>query len=362
MSGFFGRLSGKKDTHTPPKASAASSESSASNAGSHDHVDVAPEDLDLGSASERGDEPELPDDESASKSVTYGSLHQSLLAQRQGLLPALSHRPWGAYTEDDLKGTMIRGATYLSDSVKVPCGPALYTLAHVDIFYTRKEEARVLTVLGRPESFLRSSAHKQWAAAQAWSSDPAAASLVLNFTFPGPKSTNMNLSLFFHRRVPPTAALPSPLSSDETLVGVDPARVRAYDNVLRRFRQGSDAYRDGKLKIIPRVAEGGYIVRKSIGRVPALLGKKLKSTYTIDDSLNAMEITADVGSSKIAGRIINLIKKTARSLVVDMTFLFQGDSGDELPESIIGGVRISHCDIDAIQHITDNDRVNGFKP
>ena len=360
MSSFFGRLSGKKgkESTQPPTTSAASSSTSTDHSSSSD-LNVSAEDLEgLGTAAERGDEPELPDDSSgSSKDVIYTSVQQSLIHQRQGYLPTLTQCPWGAYTEDDLKGTQVRGPSYLTDSVKIPAGPPLYSLAHVDIFSTRKDEPRVLSVLHRPESYLHSPSHSAFLASQPWTKEAAAASLVLCFTFPGPKSTNMSLCMFFHRRIPPAELLPSPIT-DDTFVGVEPARVRAFDTTLRRFRQGSDAYRDGKLKIIPKVAEGPYLVRKAIGRVPALLGKKLKSTYVWDEALNALEVTADVGSSKVAGKIISLVKRTCQSLVVDMTFVLQGDSGDELPESVIGGVRISHCDMDAIQHLSDNDRHN----
>ena len=37
-----------------------------------------------------------------------------------------------------------------------------------------------------------------------------------------------------------------------------------------------------------------------------------------------------------------------------MTFLFQGDSGDELPESVLGGVRIARCNMDKIPHYDEN--------
>ena len=80
--------------------------------------------------------------------------------------------------------------------------------------------------------------------------------------------------------------------------------------------------------------------------------------YRFDDKLNCIEMTGDVGSSKVAGKIISLVKSTCEKLVVDMTFLFQGDSGDELPESIIGGVRIAHCNMDRIPSYDENVQLN----
>ena len=352
---FFGRLSGsKKDKVDSKDKDKKEKEQKA--------ADGSAEDIDIGSAADRGDEPDEEPAASSSHSVTFTSLHNSLLKQRQGVLPHISQRVWGGWTEDDLTGTKVRGPSYLTDNVKIPCGPALYTLVHVDIFYRRKDEERTTAATALPDTYLQSASFAALSATRGeWAKDPAAASIVINLAFPGPKSTNMNCVMYFLRRVPPAEALPKHLETqphDDTMVGIDAARVRAFDVTLRRFRQGSDEYRAGKLKIIPRVAEGGYIVKKSIGRVPALLGKKLKMQYRFDDKQNAIEMTADVGSSAVAGKIISLIKKSCEKLVVDMTFLFQGDSGDELPESVLGGVRIAHCNMDKIAHYTENVALN----
>ena len=267
---FFGRLSGRKDSKEAKEPKAA---------------EPSAEDIDIGSAAERGDEPDESDSHptsSSSHAVTFSSLHNSIVKQRQGVLPHLSQRVWGAWTEDDLTGTTVRGASYLSDKVKVACGPALYALVHVDIFSKQKDEERVTAASALPDSYLTSDSFKALSATRgSWASDPAAATILINLAFPGPKSTNMNCVMYYMRRVPPAdqlAAHSEAQPHDDTMVGVEAARVRAHDVALRRFRQGSDEYRAGKLKIIPRVAEGGYIVKKSIGRVPALLGKKVSMT------------------------------------------------------------------------------------
>ena len=347
---FFGRLSGgKKDSKEKEKSKDNERKS----------TELNPDELDIGSAAERGDEPdEEPATTSSANSVTFSSLHNSIVKQRQGVIPHISQRVWGGWTEDDLTGTKVRGVSYLTDNVKIPCGPSLYTLVHVDIFYRRKDEERTIAATALPDSYLHSASFAALSATRGeWAKDAAAATLVINLAFPGPRSTNMNCVMYYMRRVPPAELLSKHMEAqphDDTLVGVDAARVRAFDVTLRRFRQGSDSYREGKLKIIPRVAEGGYIVKKSIGRVPALLGKKVRMWYRFDDAANAIEMTADVGSSKVAGKIISLIKSTCEKLVVDMTFLLQGDSGDELPESVLGGVRIAHCNMDKIPHYDDN--------
>ena len=100
--------------------------------------------------------------------------------------------------------------------------------------------------------------------------------------------------------------------------------------------------RDSRVKIIPRIAEGGWVVKKVVGSTPAILGKKVKQLYYRDNIKNYIEIDADVGSSAVAGKILSTVKSVATSLIIELTFLLQGEAVEELPESLIGGVRIIH--------------------
>jgi hypothetical protein len=38
-------------------------------------------------------------------------------------------------------------------------------------------------------------------------------------------------------------------------------------------------------------------------------------------------------------------KGYAKNLVIDLCFLLEGQADDELPEQLIGGVRVSHCNL-----------------
>jgi hypothetical protein len=50
--------------------------------------------------------------------------------------------------------------------------------------------------------------------------------------------------------------------------------------VLKPFFFGdSDEYRDQRFKLIPKIVEGNWVVRKSVGSTPAILGTKLKQHY-----------------------------------------------------------------------------------
>jgi len=54
----------------------------------------------------------------------------------------------------------------------------------------------------------------------------------------------------------------------------------------------------------------------------------------------------DVGSSKVGSGIFKIVKGYAKSIVVDMTFLLEGQTENELPEILIGGIRMDKIDTD----------------
>ena len=53
----------------------------------------------------------------------------------------------------------------------------------------------------------------------------------------------------------------------------------------------------------------------------------------------------DAASSPAAGRIVSLVKSYARSLVVDLAFVIEAQTADELPERVLGCVRMLHIDL-----------------
>jgi len=70
----------------------------------------------------------------------------------------------------------------------------------------------------------------------------------------------------------------------------------------------------------------------------------MTQTYYYDQKLNYFEVDVDVGSSSVARSILNLVRGYARSVIIDFHFLIEGQKDDELPEQILGGVRLSNVD------------------
>eukprot|EP00511_Aplanochytrium_stocchinoi_P011685 CAMPEP_0204875178 /NCGR_PEP_ID=MMETSP1348-20121228/45245_1 /ASSEMBLY_ACC=CAM_ASM_000700 /TAXON_ID=215587 /ORGANISM="Aplanochytrium stocchinoi, Strain GSBS06" /LENGTH=677 /DNA_ID=CAMNT_0052031465 /DNA_START=13 /DNA_END=2046 /DNA_ORIENTATION=- len=113
---------------------------------------------------------------------------------------------------------------------------------------------------------------------------------------------------------------------------------KRFDKMLKEFINGDDEFRNSKFKIIPNVVEGSYFASRAIGSKPAILGTKITTNYYRGD--NWFEVCVDIGSSRVAGTLMGIVKSYATSLVIDLAFLFESQTYEELPEIILGGCRI----------------------
>jgi hypothetical protein len=109
------------------------------------------------------------------------------------------------------------------------------------------------------------------------------------------------------------------------------------------FFGDSDVFRHERFKLIPRIVQGNIVVRKAVGSKPSILGRKLKQYYIRNPRY--FEIVIDIGSDPIADRIVKLALGSAKHLVVDMMFMLEGISAEELPERILAGARIQNLDL-----------------
>ncbi|KAF7046141.1 hypothetical protein CFC21_055192 [Triticum aestivum] len=113
-------------------------------------------------------------------------------------------------------------------------------------------------------------------------------------------------------------------------------------SLLQRFADGDDDFRNSRLKLIPSVPKGSWIVRQSVGSTPCLLGKAVDCSYIRGPEY--IEVDVDIGSSAVANGVLGLVFGVVTSLVVDMAFLIQANTYDELPEQLIGAARFSHIE------------------
>ncbi|XP_066376097.1 protein ENHANCED DISEASE RESISTANCE 2-like [Miscanthus floridulus] len=196
----------------------------------------------------------------------------------------------------------VRSKNFVYDKSKVPAGKPLMELVAVDWF---KDAKRMDHVARRKGCAVQVAAEKGLFA------------LAINLQVPG--TTNYSMVFYFVTK----KLIPNSL--------------------LQRFVDGDDEYRNSRFKLIPSVPKGSWIVRQSVGSTPCLLGKAVDITYIRGS--NYLEIDVDIGSSTVANGVLGLVCGVITTLVVDMAFLVQANTYEELPERLIGAVRMSHIEL-----------------
>lgn len=115
-------------------------------------------------------------------------------------------------------------------------------------------------------------------------------------------------------------------------------------SLLHRFVHGDDAFRNQRFKIVNRIVKGPWIVKKTVGNYSAcLLGKALSINY--HRGPNYLEVDVDVGSSAIASAILHLALGYVTSVTIDMGFVVEAQAEAELPEKLIGAVRVCQMEM-----------------
>ncbi|KAG2665169.1 hypothetical protein I3760_16G117900 [Carya illinoinensis] len=214
------------------------------------------------------------------------------------------------WTSPNGMGFMIRGKTYLEDNLKVMGGDPLLKLIAVDWFKVDKpidkialhSKCIVQSEIGKRLPFI----------------------LVMNLQVPA--KPNYSLVLYY------AADRPVKKSS-----------------LLAKFVDGSDMFRDARLKLIPSIVEGYWMVKRAVGTKACLLGKAVSCKYVRQD--NFLEIDVDIGSSSVARSVIGLVLGYVTSIVVDLAILIEAKEETELPEYILGAVRLNRLRPDSAVHL-----------
>ncbi|XP_057749900.1 protein ENHANCED DISEASE RESISTANCE 2 [Arachis stenosperma] len=204
------------------------------------------------------------------------------------------------WTSPSGKGFMIRGKNYLKDNSKVVGGDPLLRLIAVDWFTVEQSVDKIAL---HPRCLVQSEAGKKLPFI-----------LVINLQVPA--KPNYSLVLYF--------AADRPVNKD---------------SLLAKFVNGSDAFRDSRFKLIPSIVEGYWMVKRAVGTKACLLGKAVTCKYFRQD--NFLEIDVDIGSSSVARGVIGLVLGYVTNIVVDLAILIEAKEEEELPEYILGTVRLN---------------------
>jgi len=205
---------------------------------------------------------------------------------------------------------VVRSPTYLQDGVKCSAGPPLMSLVAVDWLTA---DVRIDGICKRPQGLARRVLLP--------ACDAGLRIFCVNLQVPGAKP----YSIIFYFAC----------ASE-----IDP------DSVLGRFWHGSDAYRAPRFKLIPSITEGAWAVQRSVGTKPLIVGNALRTSYYGGGSERFLEVDVDIGSSSVANSVTRFVMVYLKTLVIDLGFLIESKTQAELPERLIGAIRVCRLDPD----------------
>lgn len=144
--------------------------------------------------------------------------------------------------------------------------------------------------------------------------------LIINFIVPGPPV--YSLILYFVPVVPKALEDGSPSSE----------LCREF------FNRDDDEYRNARLKVIPSVVNGPWLIHQGVGTTPTLLGHKINQSYHRGNQY--FEVDCDIGSSSVASGVVRILSSNCQHLVIDIAFVLQANREEELPERVLACARL----------------------
>ncbi|RLN98212.1 hypothetical protein BBJ28_00000002 [Nothophytophthora sp. Chile5] len=231
-------------------------------------------------------------------------------------LAVLHGLPTKFWSEPSAVGFRIRGPQYLTAKTKIPSARQACRLVNVELYKSSEaiEHIGVSSFVG--EGF-------EQTASEAAEDRPFI--FLINFMLPGPP--HHSLVLYF------TPEDPAELKKNSVFA----------DLCHELLRGPSDEFRTQRLKLIPRVVQGSWPIREGVGTTPAILGTKIYQHYY--QGKDYLEVDYDVGSSTVATGILNLMLGFSRDLIIDLAFVIEAQSAMELPERVLGTVRLDCIDL-----------------
>jgi hypothetical protein len=106
-------------------------------------------------------------------------------------------------------------------------------------------------------------------------------------------------------------------------------------------------FRNSRLKLIPTVTEGPWVVRSAVRPKPVILGRKVVVRHFKGPGY--MESDVHVGSSYTASRVVGVCRGASKYFAADVGIVIQGESMLELPERLVGCVSINKIDTEILQ-------------
>jgi len=219
---------------------------------------------------------------------------------------------------------LIRGPSYMENSEKVVSREAVFSILGANNILNRKVET-IGHVRTGPDDFVKKF---RLACSQAGVQTPFL--LIINFIVPWG-----TFSSYYYR---PDGTNGGAFAESES--------EQPSEKLWRAFITGDDEFRNSKLKLIPNVVVGPWVLKKMVGPKPGMIGQKLPVSYNGSYQDGYFQINMDITrGGKVANSICAACANKASLIAVDLAFLLQGDSPQELPEQLLAVVRLHHIQL-----------------
>ncbi|CAN1318642.1 Protein ENHANCED DISEASE RESISTANCE 2 [Linum perenne] len=223
----------------------------------------------------------------------------------------------GCWESPSNTGFLVRGRTYLQDKIKVMGGDPLFKLIAADWF---RSEQPVEWFGLHPKCLLQTEPGKKLPFV-----------FVFNLQVTLTLSRGLIICIFvFQIPAKPCHSLILYFAADRPLKA---------GSLLDKFANGTDAFRNSRFKLIPNIEVGYWLVKRAVGNKACILSKTVSCKYLRQD--NFLEMDADIGSSAIARKVIGM-SFGCTSFVADLAVVIEGQDEMELPEFVLGTVRLHH--------------------
>lgn len=224
---------------------------------------------------------------------------------RARICTQISQEQWSCPGSADFK---VRGKTYLDDKKKILAGDPLFDLFSADLILFKEPQEHVAKIAKHLICI-------------------TSFTVIVQLMVPGPPHYSLIFSFIPH--------------DDSCYKDTS----KPFGRLFQKMLESDDTDRNAMLKLIPRVAQGPWVVRQAVGTTPVLLGQKLKTTYHLSD--NYLEMDCDIASSSVAASIVKLVSGYTRSIAVELGVVLQGATDDELPEELLGTIRLDRLNLSA---------------
>lgn len=216
---------------------------------------------------------------------------------------------WGHWYQPEIADTPIRSKTYLTSRLKVRNGaPPLLELTHFDFFQIKE---RVDDVGSHKNSWLNRACPAELKDRKF---------LIINIQV---TAMNVLLTQYF-------------VFNEKGCTGCE-----RVDKMWDEFVRGTDRFRDRKLKLIPIIVEGPWLVRNSVPTRPCIIGTKVKNRYS--QGANYYEIDIETDASFIAKGVLSLLQGYS-NYSVNLIWILEAVTPEELPERILASAHLGNPD------------------